>query len=184
MSLHLSLPGKSGTRAERRLRNGDDVREPVRGGDQGSVGGRRYTGVLRSQTGIPAHGLRQVVSILAVRASAHTLVYTCLIVDREMIMLHSSVRPSFSFLPSFPPFIHTASNIALELVACRVKVLQDHKCIRESKRIVRAKLQLRSLITHCKHRLCCTTAILTLAIYLFLRIIFVTSVRVFTSLIL
>lgn len=60
---HFSPSGKSGTRAKRGLRDGDDVREPVRRGNQGPVGGRRYTGVLRSQTGIPAHGLSQVVSI-------------------------------------------------------------------------------------------------------------------------
>lgn len=40
------LSGKSGTRAKRRLRDGDDVREPVRRGNQGPVGGRRYTRVL------------------------------------------------------------------------------------------------------------------------------------------
>lgn len=43
-----SLLGKSGIGAERRLRNGNDVREPVCGGDQGPVGGCRYTGMLRS----------------------------------------------------------------------------------------------------------------------------------------
>lgn len=44
----LVTAGKSGTRAEHRLRDSDDVRESVRGGDQGPVGGQRYTGVLRS----------------------------------------------------------------------------------------------------------------------------------------
>lgn len=81
LTQRIFFAGKSGTRAKRGLRDGDDVREPVRRGNQGSVGGRRYTGVLRSQTGIPAHGLSQVVSISAALRSpfrgggAHSLVY-------------------------------------------------------------------------------------------------------------
>lgn len=59
-----NFSGKGGVDIVNRLRERDDLRKPVRGGDQSSLVRLRHPGVLRPQARIPAHRLCQIVSIL------------------------------------------------------------------------------------------------------------------------